>query len=121
MKIKSTQLRIGNLVITETSKKINRVICLDNYIKLNEDIKSHKEVLGIELTHEILIKCGFDLIGNSYFLKSIPFLYFFRPYVQAKYLLVKSNSGDKITSVKYLHELQNFCYCVLGEELDFNI
>lgn len=75
----------------------------------------------IPLTEEILLKCGLDLIGTSYFIKQLTCIYFSKPYVEATQLLVKSNSGDKLTSVMYLHQLQNLYFELTGQELNVKL
>lgn len=70
-----------------------------------------------ELDHDILASFGFQEIGNSYFHQKMSGLYLSKPFVEAKHLLVKSNSMDKLTSINSVEDLNIFYRAITGEWL----
>jgi len=64
----------------------------------------------IPLTEEILLKCGFKKRNDceGYWLNGILFY---------KEIM----SENQKTKIKYLHQLQNLYWCLVGEELEINL
>lgn len=80
-----------------------------------------EQCTGIEpiiLTDELFVKGNFTFDGTIFTHPKLGSVYFKKPFKEADYYLVKSNGGDKLTTVKYLHNIQNFFHVFTGEELD---
>jgi len=72
----------------------------------------------IQLTEEILLKCGFEKIRTDYFIEGIRF-YVSKPDNFDDFVLVDKDSV--LTIVKHLHQLQNLYFSLTGEELKVNL
>lgn len=125
MELRAQDLRIGNWVEEPVLGLVKVHELLNSFAGLMKETTlfsiNYENINPILITEEILLKCGFDLIGTSYFIKSLPIIYFSKPYVEAEHLLGKANCGDKLTSVKYLHQLQNLYFALTGQELEVNL
>lgn len=122
--MKSNELRIGNIVFDEHDFPLYVSAIYpakDGTGYLIED--SSENVIPIEntkpipLTTEILERSGFINCSEAMFQSKIGTLFLKRPFVEANHFLVKTTSLDKITSIRSLHELQNFFYSITGEEM----
>lgn len=121
-------LRIGNWIIPlEDDKPMDdcywRISTIArNYVfveLMTEITKGITEIKGIDLTEEILLKCGFENKPNS-------FDYILDDWIELKLedddwsfpsfdVFVK---GTYVTCLSQLHELQNFYYSLNYKELD---
>lgn len=125
--INENELRIGSYLIDTDTGRLGIVRTISNRkitLKLEHStIWQHIiEYSPIPLTEDILLKCGFGGSNETIFTKmDIGPIYFSRPYVGAKHYLVKAISGDKITSVKHLHQLQNLYFALTGKEIKINL
>lgn len=116
------ELRIGNYVLGQT-KQITKV---DGFFNENKaiytDVEDERvrfiihylnECEGVELTEEILLKCGFDLNSIPYHaIKGQVVLFLFRGVWAFKHVHIE---------VKYLHQLQNLYWCLTGKELNIEL
>lgn len=76
----------------------------------------------IPLTEEILLKCGFEGSKETIFTRNdIGSIYFRKPYLESSLYLIKAVSGDKMTSVTHLHQLQNLYFALTGKELEVKL
>lgn len=125
MEIKANELRIGNWV--QHSVYINSYIKVES---LNNDginlypfvhdticeTYNFNEIEGIQLSEEILLKCGFVKGYPSYCLNGFELLYNnvigFRFSVEGQY------GWDEI---KYLHQLQNLYFALTQTELEIRL
>ena len=109
--MKATDLRIGNIVnLDGYYNTIKGGICL-----MPSEVERYKP---IELTEEILLKCGFEkhfeldnvlcLLGFSIEDRSGKFNLFY-------------NGACVVPSIKYLHQLQNLYFALTGEELNIQL
>lgn len=116
--IRENELRIGNFLLFKGNKiKIESVeisYCEQYKEEFNETFKP------IELTEEILLKCGFDVNIDIYYLPEMNG-YFKKSFKEDDCFLYKSNSGDKLSSLKYLHQLQNLYWCLCEKELEIEL
>lgn len=70
------------------------------------------EMVGVELTAELLEKCGFVLGKNDIYEYGDIYV------VLGRY----SNVGKvPVKFLEYLHQLQNLFYCIYGEELEISL
>lgn len=123
------ELRIGNYVRYDNSFIKVTTIAVD--FNNNPIIIAHTDswtwssnqmhIQPIELTEEIFIKCGFEYDKFLIIHSKLGGIYLSEPFREADYFLIKSNSGDKISSIKYLHQLQNLFFILTGEELQINL
>lgn len=78
----------------------------------------------VELTEEILLKCGFIEELYNYFLdigQRITLVYFDRNECQFSILQDSKEIALKFGAVKYLHQLQNLIHSLTNEELTVNL
>ena len=121
--IDAKELRIGNYILSDESSVEVSSYCEFNGIETTANFEGNcnSKITPIELTHEILLKCGFE---KNYRIDSGEYNECFSIFSFA--LMVRHNSFfvDWIggnTEVKYLHQLQNIFYCLCGEELEINL
>ncbi len=119
--IAANELRIGNLVETVIDK--DSIGYIYGYTQVDSLIANFEvDANPIPLTHEILIKCGFDewstenyrlrksLTKNGWSSK-------FNYYLPYFYLSTYTGS----VTIKYLHQLQNLYFALTGEELNIQL
>lgn len=111
------ELRIGNYYKWYADGKYY-------YFKVDNDTFSDYNVLNnmqpIELTEEILLKCGFQKIGHLYkinLLNSLNLMY--NSEHNGWYFDIYHNSSK--VELQYLNELQNLYFAVTGQELEINL
>ncbi len=150
--IQQADLRIGNIVHSEKYKRNFRISEISKFCIVQDDSDytetlKYEDIFGVEITPEILLKCGFDctditkalqLSGTYGYryqkeLTSCGFLLQFVFYKKTKYdIIVKewreyyiigngsyddTGEMDIIETCKYLHQLQNLYYSLTGTEL----
>ena len=115
--MKATELRIGNYLKYPILKiKVNASLLLafennKGYIDLYQPI---------ELSEEILLKCGFEKIENNW--KVLDFIYFKISWERlAGLALTFENESVYLPHIKYLHQLQNLIHALTNEELTVNL
>ncbi|TDQ79567.1 hypothetical protein [Sphingobacterium yanglingense] len=122
----ANELRIGNIL----QDREGRVCKAEQLSSIIEDCKimavkgpvTSLPVSPIILSEEILLKCGFRGSDDSIFSHSrTGSIYFKKPFRESKFYMVKSIGQDKITTVQYLHQLQNLHFALTGEELEVKI
>ena len=69
----------------------------------------------VELTEEILLKCGFEKHNKEFWFKD-----FFIGLIDNSFNL-KEGIGVYVADVYYLHQLQNLYFALTGEELTVNL
>jgi hypothetical protein len=124
--MKASELRIGNYVNANLYN--DKYILVESICSKNEDI--FNSITGeiplnsfkpIELTEEILLKCGFvkqmewtyciDLKGN------LKLVY----YIGEKGWSIGNKNYSDFSNLKHLHQLQNLYFCLCGKELEINL
>lgn len=121
--MKPQELRIGNIIYFSLKSDNGRKSAGKVKLSEIEHLMHNDGVFNYEpipLTEEILLKCGFKKgIGEFQHCKlgAIRLL----PIHNRPYFLVKSISGDPISSINFLHQLQNLYFALTGEELTVNI
>lgn len=116
--MKANELRIGNYVLDSYNGKITRI----NW----QEIKWIQEVTdryaSIELTEEILLKCGFD---KSAWDNYSTFRNLFCSdgciviSLEHKYIEIGDLTLD--IEIKYLHQLQNLYFALTNKEIQFDL
>ena len=122
--MQAKELKLGNYCYCQDEINVIYGITKEGFVQYEKDNNVYycgiDELKPIELTEEILLKCGFDVNIDIYYLPKMNG-YFKKPFKEAEHFLYKSNSSDKLSSVKHLHQLQNLYYALTGEELEINL
>jgi hypothetical protein len=123
--MEANELRVGNLIETPYGfSKIDEVGLKDGngYVKIkNKNMGYYLEVCSpIQLTDEILLKCGFEKVDEYYFLNG------YWASFDADFPLCFGNDGccqrEIIKqNIKHLHQLQNLYFALTGEELQITL
>jgi hypothetical protein len=125
--MKSTELRIGNLVyITDSStqlffKEVTE-INIYNLMYLSGECKEpiEFEIEPIPLTEEWLLKMGFDKAINGWFC-SKEYLWLRQNKLNNQWFAGVNGIGDiDCKRIDYVHCLQNLYFALTGEELTFS-
>ena len=119
--MKANELRIGNKILMEFENSIEVVNSRTiGFIAVSNRTEKPHPFVGIPLSEEILLKCGFT-IGMLECVFHAPKEYW-HVYISAK----EGDSDEKFTfrglgasivDIKYLHQLQNLYFALTGEEL----
>lgn len=121
--IKANELRIGNYIYSSITQKYIKVH--SRFFRLIESeirVKGNSTYVGIPLTEELLLKCGFinefeDEEDNSYFtLKNIEI-----QKILFKEEFFLDNVNNIGVSIKHLHQLQNLYFVLTGTELEIKL
>lgn len=116
--IQASELRIGNYVLWNNEiGNVNQILEKDICFKCGEDCLID-EIEPIPLTEEILLKCGFGKEKNVmpiYTLGAIS-IYWISDMHENGRLYFNSWCIHK-SKPKTLHQLQNLCFALTGEEL----
>lgn len=119
--MKVTELRIGNWVETYTGLLIGYTFSTPKIGNHQIDLKDLEIISmlghtyrGIPLTPEILKKAGFEYDQHTYAKEYI----WLAEGDTGFDIWLSGLANPKHTHVSYLHQLQNLCYCLLGEELE---
>jgi hypothetical protein len=125
----ANELRIGNWVKLFDSDKPYKIHVVSKKViqvggdLLGGDLFNIKNVFPIELTPEILEKAGFKISAYEQY----------RLYLSIGYIWHNGKTGGHsldidnldydthITSINYLHQLQNFYYIHEGQELEIEL
>ena len=117
--IDSKDLRIGNYVNSKPLGSNHRITGLLNdmlYTDLQLSYSEYEDWQPIELTPEILEKCGFDkgILWNEFQINQE--LRFYADIDEVVCHLFDKQDHN-ITVIKYVHQLQNLYFALTGEEL----
>lgn len=126
--IQANELRIGNYVLGQ-NKQITKV---DGFFNENKAIYTDVEdervkfiihylnkCEGIELTEEILLKCGFEKEVSTVYINigSIEI----GTVANGKRFYIQISSQNITLEIKYLHQLQNLYWCLCEKELNIEL
>jgi hypothetical protein len=131
--LKCTDLRIGNWIKYED--KLVQVVQLSSLMILCQRNENQflvncapKEFQPIELTEKILYKIGFCFggvseYGKHYVTSNGNDTLWCKIYEDGSMSLTCNNNANLIQlhKVKYLHQLQNAYYCLIGKELNIEL
>ena len=122
--IKAKDLRIGNYIYNPVQKinfKVDLVtlsnIINDNLKKSTKDEKYYYQ--PIELTEDILLKCGFEKSNTIFFIEEYLKFDIIRHDTENFYRLMKYSNGFRW--FKYLHQLQNLYFALTNKELEIKL
>lgn len=121
--IKVEDLRIGNWVNWNGENGVvSQILEHEVVFKCGEDTLI-SELKPIELTEEILLKCGFKKIDHHRF-KIIPSQFEFYYTISVHDNCFRIYVGDSIICANvifYLHQLQNLYFALTNQELEINL
>lgn len=119
--MKVTEFRIGNLInndnqiISIDNLSSGRVTCSGNSFSGMVSFEEH-EIKPIKIIEERMTALGFELASEGYFKKND---YRFRLSNGILYVSVgEDKDGMLLTTIKYVHELQNLCFALHIEILN---
>lgn len=115
--MKANELRIGNYILNhhkEIDTVTDHTFSKFRFAKMDGDYG----VYPIELTEEWLLKFGFTCIKNNrggyYVLGKITI---YVPLPDKKWIVTDYLLGSHLSSISYVHQLQNLYFALTGEEL----
>jgi len=128
------ELKLGNIVLNPRGDE-GEVISIDRehtWIMVggkwgDGERWLHESLEGLDLTPEILEKCGFiDPAGNGWGLRlyldeSREIVQYLQDGGLIRYQTRSSGWTTQLPHIKYLHQLQNFFYCLTGQELEVKL
>ena len=136
------ELRIGNIVQIKNKQAREAACSLDVYVRgvsdndmwgdtvlvqnaCNENVYEAliKNIAPIELTEDVLLKCGFKSVSGDAMVHKIN-RHFRLEYALGEYVLrIKTDRHDSsyVRVVRSLHQLQNLYFAITGEELDVDL
>lgn len=127
--MEATELRIGNYLKYNSEIKQVSSIHNDNTIRFKDGSSSigcfiikNENIKPIPLTEEILLKCGFEFINNTFYRSRNSELCLYN--TASKNKMIPDYYGKRLVTgydFKYLHQLQNLYYALTGEELTINL
>jgi hypothetical protein len=123
--IPAKDLRIGNWVTV--NNRITNIKTISEMLieVVDSATTTHADQLTpLPITHELLEKAGFKQRGETALYDRIP-LVGFTYYLETKRLLIH-HPGNILgiwlhTDISYLHQLQNFFYCLIGYDLAIDL
>ena len=114
--MEANELRLGNYI----RNMYGEVIKVD--LKALKEV-SKGELFGVvELTEEILLKCGFEKFSEYIFSISIDNGWFLN--IESNYIFLNYKENECEVShfeYKYLHQLQNIYFALTGKELNVKL
>jgi hypothetical protein len=119
--MKASELRIGNILHYTDDERLKPEIRNKPFYIVADDILYLSEnpdwefIYPIPLTEEILLRCGFKHDCDLINMLCKNGIWFNRKNMEASFL------SSKLIKIKYLHQLQNICYALTGEELQVNL
>lgn len=137
--MKANELRIGNYVFhKENVLRITNIIDFCVNMEFGEQSGERNDEIDIDeispipLTPELLEKCGFKkgniCYNNGYSIELLKTDFYLRPSYEGGFYWGFNESKQKkdcelndVKSIHYLHQLQNFYYALIGEELNIEL
>lgn len=124
-KIKASELRIGNIVMAHDfvsqEYKYHTITPSSIVAQSQCDIAKVPCFKPIELTEQVLLKCGFNWISDTWL--SIPIdngwniCYDVTGYIYLKYNDIECEISH--FKFEYIHQLQNLYFALTGREIEF--
>jgi hypothetical protein len=113
--MEAKELRIGNYVYAKEIETV-KAIGIEDYIWFDKERNLSVELCQpIPLTEEWLLKFGFMKIDGSFF--KLSFLFYGLKIKDA--IGFQFRKGEFLIQLKYVHQLQNLYFALVGEELTF--
>lgn len=141
--IKATEIRLGNLILKEGVIYQIASINSDETIRLKCDDENNPNyslgtigcyhllsITPIELTEDILVKCGFEKKDGEMWCEFHEEFEFVYKYYGLGLCIYWNNEARKFLDdhleeyeceLKYLHQLQNLVFALTGTELEINL
>ena len=124
--IKPTELRLGNCVEYDGNYYQIDSLSWDlptvDTIEFGIGVVDYNIINPIPLTEEVLIKCGFNKLGDFKYNKGA---FVIERMINGDCFLVRMyvniTESVKVRYINHLHELQNLMYAILGEDLKIDL
>ena len=120
--IHATDVRLGNWVYATDGSK--RQITMESLLYL-QAYPTNNQAEGIPLTEEILLKCGFKKINDSFrYVLNIceyEFWYYEIGVALSKIEICIHRDEYYVNNIYALHQLQNLYFALTGEELKITL
>ena len=118
----AAELRIGNWVYRQSGKMVKEEVYNTTYKIQTINNQTGYKFQPIELTEEILLKCGFLKVRSDYEEAETFDFYYGVLYFDMANQSTKINNKYVLGFVPdYLHQLQNLYFALTGEELQVNL
>lgn len=141
--IQASELRIGNIVkgiyLSEDDDNFVEIECivlgicengtydwpiiLKSIQETPYDITEYDRVEGIQITEDILLKCGFvkSFGSDIYYELKYGNLKIICNVLYTEFEISILGYGQKLSGIKYLHQLQNLTHALTSKELTINL
>ena len=115
--MKATELRANSWVLEE-GVRLRQITALGIY----HVEQGFVDVFPIPLTEDILLKCGFEVSGESFIKACFSIEDVHNGDTWYLYMYDEDNECDvHVGIIKYLHQLQNLYFALTGSELNINM
>lgn len=108
------ELRLGNYVMDIDNDILP--VTTDTFYWISECVRNEDDYKPIELTEDILLKCGF--ISDEITFELNGFMLGWFKNNEFYYLPTNQISYRNKIEIKYLHQLQNLYFAIIGSELN---
>jgi hypothetical protein len=119
--LKCTDLRIGNLVYSKETNQIQNITGLTDenpFIDaITFDYTNYDEIEAIPITEEMLFNFGYGKKHDIYYKNNSLLRFIGNEVFYCRGEIDDAEFQEYITSVKYVHQLQNLYFALTGREL----
>ena len=119
--LKCTDLRIGNLVYSKETNQIQKITGLTDenpFIDaITFDYSNYDEIEAIPITEEMLFNFGYGKNHDIYYKNNSLLRFIGNEVFYSRGEIDDAEFQEYITSVKYIHQLQNLHFALTGCEL----
>ena len=116
------ELRLNNLLdVYSNYWRVSQISNNELYFKENEEYNHILNAKPIELTEEILLKCGFEKKEFDYFILKYGNNECYFSYKRNNLELCRNMQTTASSKIKYLHQLQNLYFALTNQELTINL
>ena len=119
--LKASDLRIGNLVYSKETNQLQKITGLTDenpFIDaITFDYTNYDEIEAIPLTEEILFDFGYGKKNDIYYKNNSLLRFIGNEVFYSRGEIDDAEFQEYITSVKYVHELQNLHFALTQREL----
>ena len=119
--LKCTDLRIGNLVYSKETNRFQKITGLTDENPFIDavtfDYTNYDEIEAIPITEEMLFNFGYGKKHDIYYKKNSLLRFIGNEVFYCRGEIDDAEFQEYITSVKYVHQLQNLYFALTGREL----
>ena len=119
--LKCTDLRIGNLVYSKETNRFQKITGLTDENPFIDavtfDYTNYDEIEAIPITEEMLFNFGYGKKHDIYYKNNSLLRFIGNEVFYSRGEIDDAEFQEYITSVKYVHQLQNLYFALTGREL----